>query len=97
MSNIPQDIQELGNRIKNFKNTNQKTSKSSDKPFIHAYQLGSRITVELISGVLVGAGLGYFLDKIFETAPMMLIILLIFGGAAGFLNVYKFVKNYKEE
>jgi len=95
MKDIPQDIQELDKRIKNFKNSSnqQQPSKPTEKKFIYAYQIGSRIATELVSGVLVGAGLGYFLDKLVGTAPILLIIFLILGGAAGFLNVYRYVKR----
>lgn len=95
------DIEQIDKRIKHFKNNReQKETDGSEKKFVYAYQIGSRIATELVSGVLVGAGLGYLLDKIFETAPLMLITFLILGGAAGFLNVYRFVKkedNKKEE
>jgi len=45
--------------------------------------------IELISGVLVGVGAGLFIDRAFGTSPWGLIILFIFGSAAGMLNVYK--------
>lgn len=94
MNDIPQDIQELDERIKKFKiSSKQKSSKPTEKKFVYAYQIGSRIATELVSGVLVGAGVGYFLDKLAETTPILLIIFLILGSAAGFLNVYRYVKQ----
>ena len=48
---------------------------------------------ELLSGVLVGAAIGYLADRYLGTRPWLLIVFLFFGGAAGFLNVYRFVKN----
>ncbi|MFI3241648.1 MAG: AtpZ/AtpI family protein [Alphaproteobacteria bacterium] len=55
--------------------------------------LGFRIVVELISGVVVGAGIGYFLDDCFNVKPLLLIIFLIFGAMAGILNVYRIAKR----
>ena len=52
---------------------------------------------ELISGVIVGAGIGYLLDILFGTRPLLLIIFLFLGGVAGFLNVYRFVKSMEKE
>lgn len=93
MSKTPQDIEQIDKRIKDFQKTGNKTGNKKESHFVYAYQIGSRIAAELVSGVLVGAGLGYLLDKICHTAPTLLVIFLILGGAAGFLNVYRFVKK----
>lgn len=93
MNKIPDDVEEMAKRIKNFKSATRPNAENKEKKFVYAYQTGSRIATELVSGVLVGAGLGYFLDKFAGTAPALLIIFLILGGAAGFLNVYRFVKK----
>lgn len=47
------------------------------------------VGVELVAGVLVGAGLGIFIDWLFGTSPWGLISLFILGSAAGMLNVYR--------
>ncbi len=49
----------------------------------------SRASTELLSGVVVGGGLGYLLDKWFHTLPVFFILLLILGVAAATLNIYK--------
>ena len=96
MKKMPQDVKQINNRIKKLKSFEDKVQKDmTETKFVYAYQIGTRIGTELVSGVLVGAGLGYLLDKVFNSSPVMLIIFLILGGAAGFLNVYRFVK--KEE
>lgn len=96
MKKMPQDVKQINNRIKKLRSFEKRVQKDpTETKFVYAYQIGTRIGTELVSGVLVGAGLGYILDKVFDTAPVLLILFLIFGGAAGFLNVYRFVK--KEE
>ncbi len=47
------------------------------------------VGVELVAGVLVGAGMGLFIDWAFGTSPWGLISLFILGSAAGMLNVYR--------
>lgn len=47
------------------------------------------VGVELVAGVLVGVGLGLFIDWAFGTSPWGLISLFILGSAAGMLNVYR--------
>ncbi len=54
--------------------------------------LGVRVLVELFSGICVGAGIGYFLDDIFNSRPWLLILFLFFGAGAGILNVYRLAK-----
>jgi ATP synthase protein I len=52
-----------------------------------------RASVDMISGVVVGTGLGYFVDQYFGTDPWILLVGFLFGSAAGFFNVYRTVKN----
>lgn len=91
MKQIRDDIKKLDAQIKELQRKQKMETKNPQNKFVSAYQVGSRVAVELVSGVLVGAAVGYFLDKMFNTQPIMLVIFLIFGGAAGFLNVYRFV------
>jgi ATP synthase protein I len=48
-----------------------------------------KIVSELIVGVVVGGGLGWFLDRQFGTTPWLLVAFLIVGFAAGMLNVIR--------
>ena len=94
MKKIPDDLKSLEERINKQRAVEKAARKDSpESEFSYATKTGFRVGTELISGVLVGAALGYFLDKLFDTQPVLLIVCLFFGGAAGFLNVYRFVKN----
>lgn len=44
---------------------------------------------EFIAGIVVGAGIGWFLDRGFGTSPWGLIVFLMLGFAAGVLNVLR--------
>ena len=48
-----------------------------------------RVGAELISGLIVGVGLGWLMDRWLDTKPMMMIIFIFLGGAAGILNVFR--------
>lgn len=94
MKKIPDDIKQIEERIGKLKAAEAIARKDqTESEYAYAAKTGFRVGTELVSGVLVGAALGYFLDKVFATPPLLLIIFLFFGGAAGFLNVYRFVKN----
>ena len=57
------------------------------KPAAHdhhsAAQMGWRMVVELVSGLAVGAGLGYGADLVLGTGPFLFIALTLLGFAAG--------------
>lgn len=94
MKKIPEDIQELDKKIKTLRRREKKTQTNlHDNEYSYAAHTGFRIATELVSGVIVGAASGWFLDNLLNTSPLLLVIFLLFGGAAGFLNVYRLVKE----
>ena len=54
-----------------------------------AMGIGFRVTSELVANVLVGALIGWQMDKWFATSPILLLIFLLLGVASGFWNVYR--------
>jgi ATP synthase protein I len=53
------------------------------------YARGFRLSSELVAGVLVGAGIGWLLDRWLGVSPWGLIVFLLLGFAAGVLNVMR--------
>jgi ATP synthase protein I len=53
------------------------------------YARGFRLSSELVAGVVVGAGLGWLIDRWLGIAPWGLMIFLLLGFAAGVLNVMR--------
>jgi ATP synthase protein I len=51
------------------------------------YGVAFRLASEFVAAVLVGAGLGWLLDRLAGTSPFGLIILLLLGFGAGILNM----------
>ncbi|HTH16796.1 MAG TPA: AtpZ/AtpI family protein [Magnetospirillum sp.] len=58
--------------------------------------LGFRISIEFVAGVAVGVAIGYGLDRWLGTAPIMMVLFLLLGGAAGVLNAYRAAKGLDE-
>ena len=68
-------LEELNTRIK------QAQKKPEDEPS-GAHQ-AFRMGTEMVAGVMVGTGFGFFVDRFFGTMPLFLVIFLFIGAAAG--------------
>ncbi len=55
------------------------------------YGMAMRLAIELVAALGVSVFLGLWLDRELGSAPLFLILLLIMGMAAGFMNVYRVV------
>lgn len=62
---------------------------AEDKTLAGAMSLGARVLTEFVAGIAVGALIGWQLDKWLHTSPVLLIVFLALGTAAGFWNVYR--------
>lgn len=51
--------------------------------------MAMRCAAELIAGVVVGGGIGYALDTMFDSLPFASLVCLCFGVAGGFLNIWR--------
>ena len=50
---------------------------------------GFRLSAELVAGVLVGAAIGWLIDRALGLSPWGMIVFLLLGFAAGVLNVMR--------
>ena len=53
------------------------------------YARGFRLSSELVGGVLVGAGVGWLIDRLLGISPWGFIVFLLLGFVAGVLNVMR--------
>jgi len=58
-----------------------------------AYGIATRLVAELVAGILVGVLIGWYLDRLFDTKPWLMIILIMVGAAAGITNVLRASKQ----
>lgn len=67
-------------------------------PQRRAAQLGlaMRLATELVAGFVVGAVIGWYLDKWLGTAPWFLLIFFGLGSAAGVMNVLRTARALQE-
>jgi len=53
--------------------------------------------IHLVSGVIVGMAMGYYLDKFFDTKPWLTLIFLIFGIIAGYKNMFREMQRIQKK
>jgi len=51
--------------------------------------IGMRVGIELVSALVVAVAIGYGLDWLFGTKPILMAVFVLLGGAAGVLNVWR--------
>jgi ATP synthase protein I len=54
-----------------------------------AWGIGARVGVELVSALVVAVAIGYGLDRIFHTTPILTAVFVPLGGAAGVSNLWR--------
>ena len=59
--------------------------------------LAWRLTIEMLVGIGVGGYLGWWLDQAMGTKPIMMLVLLILGMAAGLLNSVRTVSEMRRK
>ncbi len=66
--------------------------KKSEKSGAGAHQKADmsqalRLLIDLVAGVIMGVGVGYFIDRWLDKTPLFMVIGLFFGMAAGVKNM----------
>jgi ATP synthase protein I len=54
-----------------------------------AWGIGARVGVELVAALVVAVAIGYGLDHIFHTTPILTAVFVPLGGAAGVANLWR--------
>jgi ATP synthase protein I len=57
----------------------------------------SSLGIEMGLCVAIGIGIGYYLDRYFETSPYLTIIFMIFGIIAAMKTIYQLMKKLEKE
>ena len=83
-------LKRLGERLARKEGTGRQTEAGpSSKSDPSALARGFRLSTELVAGVLVGAFIGWALDKWLGISPWGMIVFLLLGLAAGVINVMR--------
>ena len=72
------------------KKENKNENKENNQNLLNTF---SRVATELLAGLLIGGCIGWTLDSWLDTKPWFLILFFLLGGAAGILNLWRFVSG----
>jgi ATP synthase protein I len=82
-------LQRLGERLATANRPSENGSGPRQNVDTSAFARGFRLSTEMVGAVVVGAGLGWLIDRWLNTTPWGLIVFLLLGFAAGVLNVMR--------
>ena len=90
-------LNSLDSRLKNARDhvqdpLNQPDPEKTEKG--EALGLAFRVSVEIVSAVAIGVGIGWLLDGWLETAPWLMVVFIVIGFSAGILNVYRLAAGF---
>ena len=83
-----EELEDLDKRLHQAREKSH-TGKTSGNQDMSGYSMAIRIGTELVAALIVGVGVGYFLDNWLDTKPWFLVVFFFLGAAAGVLNVYR--------
>jgi ATP synthase protein I len=87
----PDQLEDLDKRLHQARNRHADASSGSSlgKEEMSGYSMAIRIGTEMVAALIVGVGIGYFLDSWLDTKPWFLVVFFFLGSGAGVLNVYR--------
>ena len=91
------DIENLSSKIDAFKRGQQALASNEDNSSHGNVSNGFQFMIEFLSAVFVAMAIGLFLDKLWHTMPVFLVVFTVLGSLAGVLNVYRFAKAREKE
>ncbi len=94
---IRQRLDTLGEQLAEAKS--RRATPPPPEPEARGAALGKalRLATELVAGVAVGGFIGWALDRLFGSAPFLMVVFLILGAAAGIMNVVRSAKAMQAE
>jgi ATP synthase protein I len=94
--NGPPELSELQSRIAAAREKEEAKTRPdpAKRAMSSGYGMALRLAIEMVAALGVSVFLGLWIDGKLGTAPLFMIIFLIMGMGAGFINVYRAVSGF---
>ena len=86
---LSERLRDLDRRLDESRASRHADARSVIEPPRQGYGLAMRLGGDFVAGVVVGAALGWGVDRLFGTSPWGLIAFLLLGFGAGILSVLR--------
>lgn len=86
----PDRLKDLDERIRAAREARAPRPSGQDR--LSQGQLAWQMVTELVTGLLIGFGIGYGLDSLFGTRPVLMVVMTLFGLAAGIKTMLRTAK-----
>jgi ATP synthase protein I len=99
-SDIKKRLDTLGgklDKVKEAEKARKTVEPQDDGARGKAMGMAMRIATDLVAGVFVGGFIGYWMDRWLGTAPILLIVLLLLGVAAGLFNSVRAAQRMQKD
>ncbi|MGB0504602.1 MAG: AtpZ/AtpI family protein [Pikeienuella sp.] len=90
------ELKQLGDKIEALQDKRRPKPKPKGNKF-SAAGFGWRMTIDLATGICVGAAMGWGLDSLAGTMPAFLIVMTLVGFAAGVRVMLKSAEEFQKE
>jgi len=82
-------IDALETRLKAAKEREEERNRSQVKGADAGYRSGNRVLTDLLGGILGGGLIGWTIDRLADTSPWGLLVMLFFGIVVAFRNIIR--------
>ncbi|MDE2466960.1 MAG: AtpZ/AtpI family protein [Alphaproteobacteria bacterium] len=86
----PDDLRALGARLDDMRRREGAQNQTASPS---ALGIAYRFMTELVVALLVGGAIGWGLDRVFGSRPILMIVFVVLGAAAGIRNVVLAAKD----
>ena len=96
MADSDPDARRLAELEERVKKARGKREFQQEDPSPSKLGLAFRLVTELLAAVIVGGGIGWALDRVLGTSPLLLIVMFMLGVAAGMRSVIRTAREMNE-
>lgn len=89
-------LKQLEERIEAAKKSGMPGKAHQEEHYSQA-QVGWRMVTELVAGLGIGFGIGYGLDALFGTTPLMMVLFILLGFAAGVKTMLRSAEEFQKK